>query len=260
VDHHGVMELIKTRYVAAGLFSLGLAFTPTLSSAAVLQASAQLLSVCPDLSNGTGCQEGATIYLASGQGSDTSIIDLVTSIAEAGDTPQVPMRVCLDAAQGIRVLGGGVSRLEQRQQILLIADEMCRGAATAAIAENADTNGNGNGGNSNSDAVAQVPVVTVDPIVVDPGNGDDNGAGGNGDGDHDGHGDGHGHDGHGNGDQGNDHGDDTGHHHHDHEIDHGNGDGAGNGNGNGGGNGACAGNSSPGNGNNCDNPNQSHSH
>jgi hypothetical protein len=222
------MELIKTRYVAAGLFGLGLAFAPALSGAAVLQASAQLLSVCPDLSSGIGCPQGATIYLASGHRSNQDIVDLVTTIAQAGDTPQVPMRICLDAAEGIRVLGGGVSNLDQRQQILLIADEMCRGAATAAIAVNTDAgSGDGNGGNSSNNGTGPVPVVSVDPVVVDPGNGNDNGNGGNGDGDHNGNGDGAG---------------------------------SGNDNGNGGDNGTCAGNSSPGNGNNCDNANQSHAH
>lgn len=226
MDHHGVMELIKTRYVAAGLFGLGLAFAPALSGAAVLQASAQLLSVCPDLSSGIGCPQGATIYLASGHRSNQDIVDLVTTIAQASDTPQVPMRICLDAAEGIRVLGGGVSNLDQRQQILLIADEMCRGAATAAIAVNTGS-GDGNGGNSGNNSTGPAPVVSGDPIVVDPGNGDDNGNGGNGDGDHNGNGDGAG---------------------------------GGNDNGNGGDNGTCAGNSSPGNGNNCANPNQSHAH
>jgi hypothetical protein len=222
------MELIKTRYVAAGLFGLGLAFAPALSGAAVLQASAQLLSVCPDLSSGIGCPQGATIYLASGHRSNQDIVDLVTTIAQASDTPQVPMRICLDAAEGIRVLGGGVSNLDQRQQILLIADEMCRGAATAAIAVNTGAgSGDGNGGNSSNNGTGPVPVVSVDPVVVDPGNGNDNGNGGNGDGDHNGNGDGAG---------------------------------SGNDNGNGGDNGTCAGNSSPGNGNNCDNANQSHAH
>src|SRR6476660_8413720 len=125
--------MMKTSYVAASLFSIGLAFSPAVSSAAVIQTAEALMSVCPALSSGTGCPEGATEYLDAVHPSNSQIVSLVSSIAGAADTPQVPKPICLDAAQGIRVLAGGVSSAGQRQQILLIADSLCRGSATAAI-------------------------------------------------------------------------------------------------------------------------------
>jgi len=136
----------KSSYVAASLVSIGLAFLPNASSAAVIQTSQELLSVCPALSSGTGCAEGATEYLDAAQPSNAQIISLVTSIASTADTPQVPKPICLDAAQGIRILAGGVSNAGQRQQILAIANDLCKGSATAAIpALVGSTFNNGNG-------------------------------------------------------------------------------------------------------------------
>ena len=160
----------KSSYVAASLVSIGLAFLPNASSAAVIQTSQELLSVCPALSFGTGCAEGATEYLDAAQPSNAQIISLVTSIASAADTPQVPKPICLDAAQGIRILAGGVSNAGQRQQILAIANDLCKGSATAAIpALVGSTFNNGNGYfSSNGGAGAS------------GGNGDNGGNGGNG--------------------------------------------------------------------------------
>lgn len=143
----------KASYLAASLFSIGFALSPSISSAAVVQTAQELLSVCPALSTSTGCPEGAAQYLKAVNPSNGAIITLVTSIADAAESPQVPKRICLDAAQGIRVLAGGVSNADQRQQILVIADELCRGAATAAIPAvlgTGNTNGNGQGGNGGS--------------------------------------------------------------------------------------------------------------
>lgn len=125
--------MIRMSHVAAGLFSLGLVFAPGLSSAAVIQTAQDLMSVCPALSSGTGCPEGAQAYLDAVRPSNAQIVSLVSSIAGAADTPQVPKPICLDAAQGIRVLGEGVSNSGQRQQIFVIADELCQGSSTAAI-------------------------------------------------------------------------------------------------------------------------------
>lgn len=147
----------KASYLAASLFSIGFALSPSISSAAVVQTAQELLSVCPALSTSTGCPEGAAQYLKAVNPSNGAIITLVTSIADAAESPQVPKRICLDAAQGIRVLAGGVSNADQRQQILVIADELCRGAATAAIPalpgtgnNNGNNNGNGQTGNGGS--------------------------------------------------------------------------------------------------------------
>ena len=54
------VHMMKTSYVAASLFSIGLAFSPAVSSAAVIQTAEALMSVCPALSSGTGCPEGGT--------------------------------------------------------------------------------------------------------------------------------------------------------------------------------------------------------
>lgn len=153
--------MIKTSFVAASLLGLGLAFAPAVSSAAVIQTADALLSVCPALSTGTECAEGAADYLAAANPSNRQIVRLVTSIADAAESPRIPMRICLDAAQGIRILAGGVSNGDQRQQILLVADDLCRGAQTAAIFlpwwinNGSGNNGNGGlpGGNGNSGGV-----------------------------------------------------------------------------------------------------------
>jgi len=167
----------KIHFFAAGLLSIGLAGLPGTSSAAVIQTAQELLTVCPALSDTTGCPEGARDYLAAAHPSNGAIVELVNSIATAGDTPKVPKRICLDAAQGIRVLAGGDSDADQRKQILLVADAMCRGATTAAIPPTGNDTGNGNGGNSNNDGV---------------GGTGDNGGGGNGGGDGGGNGGGDG--------------------------------------------------------------------
>ena len=215
--------MIRMSHVAAGLFSLGLVFAPGLSSAAVIQTAQDLMSVCPALSSGTGCPEGAQAYLDAVQPSNAQIVSLVSSIAGAADTPQVPKPICLDAAQGIRVLGEGVSNSGQRQQIFVIADELCQGLATAAIPtlSGADFN-NGNGYFS--------PLGGAGVNGGTGGDGGDTGGTGNG----------------GSGGTGGDGGNGG-------TVDDG-------GTGGGGEGGVCAGNSSPGNGNNCTNNNQSHSH
>jgi hypothetical protein len=148
----------KLPYVAACLLTAGLAFLPGGASAAVIQTSQELLSVCPALSSGIGCAAGASQYLGAAQPSNAQIVKLVTSIAEAADSPEVPKPICLDAAQGIRVLAEGLSSETQREQVLVIADDLCKGSATAAIPatavnnSNGNTNGSGSNGNGNGNA------------------------------------------------------------------------------------------------------------
>ncbi|PXA98123.1 hypothetical protein DMC47_10345, partial [Nostoc sp. 3335mG] len=119
---------------------------------------------CPDLTRAVACPPVAARFIsAPNNPSDTELTSLVLSLAQAGQFPRVPMRVCMDTAEGIRVLATAANRSATRRQITDIADSLCLGTATATVPDEAplslldngeDTNGGsssnysgGNGGN-----------------------------------------------------------------------------------------------------------------
>ena len=161
-----------------------LALTATPSLAAITPTPGQILAKCPDIAKAVECPARAGDFLAprpKSAESDAQIIDLVLKIAEAAQDRRVTMPVCLNAADGLRVLAGGVQDGARARQIQDIADALCKGVRTAAIgtpavllADNGNDNGNGNDGDNGGG-----PGVT--PPAGPPGDGDvtppDNGGG-----------------------------------------------------------------------------------
>jgi hypothetical protein len=114
------------------LAALGLS-TP--STAQVISVS-QVLAECPDLSLGEACPTVATGFLQGrrpGTRLNGQVVDLVVAIAEAAQQDGIPRKVCLNAADGLRVLATGVTNEDQANQINDIADALCLRNRTAAI-------------------------------------------------------------------------------------------------------------------------------
>jgi hypothetical protein len=132
------------KFALALAASLAVAGLATPSSAQVLTV-AQVTSACPDVSRAQACPPLATQFLSGryyGASTDQEIVSLVVAIAEASQQSNVSRRACLNAADGIRILAGGVSTAEQSKQITDIADALCAGNRTAS------TGRPGTGGNS----------------------------------------------------------------------------------------------------------------
>lgn len=108
----------------------------TLPASAAVLSVAQVTTGCPDIDQARECPALAEEFLSTrpmSRESDGQIVSLVLAIAELSQVPRVPMPVCLNAADGIRVLAGGVSSSDQEAQINDIADSLCDGTNTAAI-------------------------------------------------------------------------------------------------------------------------------
>src|SRR5690349_13778998 len=116
---------------------LALAVIAALAGLALVSpASAQVLTVrdvqaqCPDLASGVACPAVSSQFLENrtrGSRLNRQIVDLVVTIAEAAQQNNVPRNVCLNAADGLRVLATGVTVDEQADQIRDIADALCAG-------------------------------------------------------------------------------------------------------------------------------------
>lgn len=125
---------ISTILVTGATFG-ALALTVLPASAAVLSV-AQVTNGCPDIDQARDCPGLAEEFLSTrpmSAVSDGQIVSLVLAIAELSQVPRVSMPVCLNAADGLRVLAGGVSSSDQQAQIEDIADSLCDGTNTAAI-------------------------------------------------------------------------------------------------------------------------------
>jgi uncharacterized membrane protein YgcG len=224
---------ISTILVTGATFG-ALALTVLPASAAVLSV-AQVTNGCPDIDQARDCPGLAEEFLSTrpmSAVSDGQIVSLVLAIAELSQVPRVSMPVCLNAADGLRVLAGGVSSPEQQTQIEDIADSLCDGTNTAAIRRglsdanslssaggagdgggggNTGGNGGSGGGGGNGGGGGG-----GDPGGDDDDGDDGNNGHGNDDGHHDGsnpgQGGGGGGDNDGDDDHDNGHGNDSGHH------------------------------------------------
>src|SRR5262245_24566918 len=81
---------------------------------------AQVLVACPDLAQAQACTGVAAEFLAGnrpGSWRNYKVVDLVVAIAEVAQQESVPRPVCLNAADGLRVLAGGVTDAERAGQI-----------------------------------------------------------------------------------------------------------------------------------------------
>ena len=137
------------KYMAATALGAAVLLASILPASAAVLTVRQVLTQCPDIAAARACPAVATEFLASrapGPASDAQIVNLVVALAEAGQTPKVPMPVCLNVADGLRVLAGGVSNAGQAQQIRDIADALCQNVTTAAIGDDAPAGGGGGPG------------------------------------------------------------------------------------------------------------------
>lgn len=222
---------ISTILVTGATFG-ALALTVLPASAAVLSV-AQVTNGCPDIDQARDCPGLAEEFLSTrpmSAVSDGQIVSLVLAIAELSQVPRVSMPVCLNAADGLRVLAGGVSSSDQQAQIEDIADSLCDGTNTAAIRRglseanslsSAGGAGDGGGGNTGGNGGSGGGGGNGggggggDPGGDDDGNDGNNGHGNN-DGHHDdsnpGQGGGGGGDNDGDDDHDNGHGNDGDHH------------------------------------------------
>ena len=128
------MRKLTLLLASAALGTCGLV-TVLPASAAVLSV-AQVTNGCPDIDQARECPALAEQFLSdrpAGPVSDGQIVTLVVSIAELAQVPRVTLPVCLNAADGLRVLAGGVSTESQQTQIEDIADSLCDGSSTASI-------------------------------------------------------------------------------------------------------------------------------
>ena len=149
---------ISTILVTGATFG-ALALTVLPASAAVLSV-AQVTNGCPDIDQARDCPGLAEEFLSTrpmSAVSDGQIVSLVLAIAELSQVPRVSMPVCLNAADGLRVLAGGVSSSDQQAQIEDIADSLCDGTNTAAIRRGlseanslSSSGGAGDGGGGNT--------------------------------------------------------------------------------------------------------------
>jgi hypothetical protein len=119
---------LRSLAYAVGLASaFGLAgLTPGLAQ----QTGNDLIKLCPDNPAGMVCPESAQSFVGAqtpGRATDSNIIRLVQVISQAGDTPRVTKKVCLNTAEGIVVLGSIVTDAEQKQWVADTAEAMCKG-------------------------------------------------------------------------------------------------------------------------------------
>ena len=105
--------------LTAALFAGSLMTTPTQAQTLTV---AQLTAQCPDIPQGEACPATAVRFLAGlpvGQAKADRIIGGVwDTIAEASRTPKVPLKVCLNAADGLRVLAGAVRDASLKNTII----------------------------------------------------------------------------------------------------------------------------------------------
>src|SRR5690349_19059192 len=121
-------------FALAALAVLAIASPP--SFAAITPTPGQILARCPDNPDAKDCPPAAEDFLASrpkSPQSDAQIVNLVLKIATEASDEKVPLKVCLNAADGLRVLAAGVEDPGTAQQIIDIADALCDNIRTAAI-------------------------------------------------------------------------------------------------------------------------------
>lgn len=180
--------------LVASLIAFGLS-TPT--TAQVISVS-QVLTECPDFALAQACPSVATEFLNDrrpGTRRNGQVVNLVVAIAEAAQPQTVPRPVCLNAAEGLRVLATGVTNEDQAKQITDIADALCRGNRTASIGAprrlglfdslglggGSGGGGGGSGGSDNGGGGTLPPPSGCEPNCSPPPNGGDglgsNGAG-----------------------------------------------------------------------------------
>jgi hypothetical protein len=159
---------MRIHFLVPSLVAAGLLSTCLSAQAQQFSTVAEVLRECPDLDRAIACPAVAQAFVSPPNfPNDTQIVTLVGALAAAGQLPRVPLPVCLNTADGLRVLathvGGGTG-----MQIRDIADSLCLGVRTAAIpaGDSADDDDGDNGGNGGA------------IVVNEDGNGGTNGGNG----------------------------------------------------------------------------------
>ncbi len=210
---------MRTKYLLGSLLAVSALTAPITAQAQQFLTIAQVLRSCPDLDQARDCPDAAAGFLGAGARSDVEISTLALNLAQSGRFPRVPLPVCLNTADGIRVLARGANSGATTRQLNNIADSLCLGGGTAAIPgatapgpaaslvseTTGETTTSTNGGSTNGgDTNGGGSTNGGDTNGGDENGGDDNGGHGNGGDDNGGHGNGgHGNGGHGNGGHGN---------------------------------------------------------
>jgi hypothetical protein len=146
---YGVLSMKR---ILLALSAAGLLFSAAPAFAALTTTPAQVFNKCPDDPKAQACPPTAELFVAShtpGAKTDELIVKMVLRIAEAVQDPKIKKPVCLNAADGLRVLSKGMTDLARGKQINDIADALCDKILTAAITASVPANGrNGNGDSS----------------------------------------------------------------------------------------------------------------
>ncbi len=153
---------MKITFALIGLVLLG---CWTTSASAQSMTRAEVLDQCPDFDMAVACPEVADAFLLAlpdNRGSNEQIVDVAVAIAEAARPEPVPLEVCLDAAEGIVVLAGGLMSDGREAELLSIAGALCEREETAAIGLSLDGGDGGGGG----------PIIEPVPTCVSPGSSD----------------------------------------------------------------------------------------
>ncbi|MGB3338898.1 MAG: hypothetical protein WBA73_17105, partial [Devosia sp.] len=165
---------MQSRYLFSTLLTTGLLFTCWPAQAQQFSTVSEVLRECPDLDRASACPTVAQAFLSlPNSPNDTQIVTLVVTLAAAAQEPRVPRPVCLNTAEGIRVLATGVDSAGTAGQIRDIADALCFGIRTAGIAPLANEDGSDN----NDPSVSDGNGVGVG-VVPTSGNGGANGSNG----------------------------------------------------------------------------------
>ena len=136
----------------------------------------QIMRDCPDIDAAIACPALAEEFLIDrpmGPTSDSQIIMLVVEIAEAAAVPRVRLPVCLNAADGLRVLADGIDSEGQAAEVQEIADTLCLGTSTAALSDLSSATSTGSGGGNAGDVDAGDD--DGDPADLDDASGDGDG-------------------------------------------------------------------------------------
>lgn len=147
---------MRIKLFAPSLIAASLICTSFPAQAQQFSTVAEVLRECPDLDRAIACPAVAGAFISPPNSpNDTQIVTLVGALAAAGQLPRVPLRVCLNTADGLRVLATGVVGAGTAVQIRDIADSLCLGVRTAAIPaeDTSDDDSDGNGGNGGANVV-----------------------------------------------------------------------------------------------------------
>jgi hypothetical protein len=89
---------------------------------------AEVLAECPDFDRAMACPGVAEEFLQSlpsGGKSNQEIFDVAIAISDAVEPETVPLEVCLDAQEGVKVLAGGLKADGREAELLARAADMC---------------------------------------------------------------------------------------------------------------------------------------